>query len=357
MHQRGSGLRDEVPEVEGVTNLEGSLLMRRRVRPRHRRGGEGGTEGRRRGRDRWGWGICRCAARRRHIFTYRLRCLSAACCLQASSLFRRHLKKGDHDPSANPHPMKRASLVPRCCFWLSCLFWGRSSYASIGPFSAPRLVDLVMEELREEFGVQDPSILECAWIELLEKNKLVTTEELAKIVYGCREPLENYCAHLLFSKDEVYFTVKGSKGFSSVYQPRPIALLLHVRPESVLIESTGVIGQRIKKMPHRVPVLKRYPAKLFVTAFTCMFGLPHFLAIAAFTQTEVEWWKGLVASWFAFSLQFWCICRGWLVVVAVWDRLLHLVEHNYNSFGDVYSFSMSLIKFNLFYATFRVKTN
>ncbi|MQL95264.1 hypothetical protein Taro_027930 [Colocasia esculenta] len=48
-------------------------------------------------------------------------------------------------------------------------------------------------------------------------------------------------------------------------------------------------------MPHRVPVLKRYPAKLFVTAFTCMFGLPHFLAIAAFMQTEVEglWRQGL----------------------------------------------------------------
>ncbi|MQL72147.1 hypothetical protein Taro_004486, partial [Colocasia esculenta] len=104
--------------------------------------GEGGTEGRRRGRDRWGWGICRCAARRRHIFTSCQRCISAACCLQASSLFRRHLKKGDHDPSANPHPMKRASLVPRCCFWLNCLFWGRSSYASVGPFSAPKLVDL-----------------------------------------------------------------------------------------------------------------------------------------------------------------------------------------------------------------------
>ncbi|MQL79001.1 hypothetical protein Taro_011429 [Colocasia esculenta] len=35
--------------------------------------------------------ICRCAARRRRIFASRRRCLSAACCLQAFSLFHRHL--------------------------------------------------------------------------------------------------------------------------------------------------------------------------------------------------------------------------------------------------------------------------
>ncbi|MQM16432.1 hypothetical protein Taro_049390, partial [Colocasia esculenta] len=227
-----------------------------------------------------------------------------------------------HPSVLNTRTAGSASLVPRCCFWPSRLFRRCSSYAFVGPFSAPRLVDLVMEELREELksgkrvratggtmllnnelaedrlekqvlqkgmllefrkdseriflavaqkpdgkknwmvydqngatssikpqqityiipGIKDldhteiidfvqkahdlldPSILECAWIELLEKNKLVTTEELAEIVYGCREPLESYCAHLLLSKDEVYFTVKESKGFSSVYQPRPIAL-------------------------------------------------------------------------------------------------------------------------------------
>ncbi|MQL79246.1 hypothetical protein Taro_011686 [Colocasia esculenta] len=38
--------------------------------------------------------------------------------------------------------------------------------------------------------------------------------------------------------------------------------------------------------------------------------------------------QALVASGFAFSLQFWCIGRRWPVVVAVWDHLLPLISEN-----------------------------
>ncbi|MQM09826.1 hypothetical protein Taro_042704 [Colocasia esculenta] len=82
----------------------------------------------------------------------------------------------------------------------------------------------------------------------------------------------------------------------------------------------------------QVPVLKRYPARLSVTAFTCFFGLLQFLAIASFTDADVEHWKvhsggelctilyaGLVASGIAFSLQIWCIDRGGPVTVAVFQ--------------------------------------
>ncbi|MQL80356.1 hypothetical protein Taro_012800, partial [Colocasia esculenta] len=268
------------------------------------------------------------------------------------------VKKVDHDPNANPHPMKRASLVPRCCFWLSCLFWGHSSYASVGPFSAPRMVDLVMEELREELianeatssikpqqityiipGMKDLDHTEI--IDFVQKaHDLMCKTHLFWSVRGLsfwkrtnwsrlRNLLRLYMAAgshlktivLMFCFQRMKFIllsrrVKDFLLFTSLvlllwfwsihdaawhhqhgrWQARigrvaenkdlylgTFTQLLHVRPESVLIESTGVIGQRIKKMPHRVPVLKRYPAKLFVTAFTCMFGLPHFLAIAAFT--------------------------------------------------------------------------
>ncbi|XP_021759239.1 ribonuclease II, chloroplastic/mitochondrial-like isoform X1 [Chenopodium quinoa] len=66
----------------------------------------------------------------------------------------------------------------------------------------------------------DSSLLELAWAELLEKNKSVTPEELAEMIYGIAEPLESYCAHLLLSKDEIYFSVLESKGYCSVYTPR-----------------------------------------------------------------------------------------------------------------------------------------
>lgn len=67
----------------------------------------------------------------------------------------------------------------------------------------------------------DPSLLEFAWFELHEKNKSVTVEEMAEIIFGCIEPLESYSAHLLLSKDEIYFTILESKGLRCVYGPRP----------------------------------------------------------------------------------------------------------------------------------------
>uniref|UniRef100_A0A2P2LL51 Ribonuclease IIic/mitochondrial isoform X1 n=1 Tax=Rhizophora mucronata TaxID=61149 RepID=A0A2P2LL51_RHIMU len=67
----------------------------------------------------------------------------------------------------------------------------------------------------------DPALLEFAWVELLEKNKSVTPEELAEMIFGSSEPLESYCAHLLLSKDEIYFTVLETKGSRSLYGPRP----------------------------------------------------------------------------------------------------------------------------------------
>ncbi|KAJ7961411.1 ribonuclease II, chloroplastic/mitochondrial [Quillaja saponaria] len=67
----------------------------------------------------------------------------------------------------------------------------------------------------------DPALLEFAWVELLERNKSVTTAELAEMIFGSAEPLESYCAHLLLSKDEIYFTVLETKGARSIYGPRP----------------------------------------------------------------------------------------------------------------------------------------
>ncbi|KAK6146914.1 hypothetical protein DH2020_017826 [Rehmannia glutinosa] len=67
----------------------------------------------------------------------------------------------------------------------------------------------------------DPALLEFAWIELLEKNKSTTVEELAEMIFGSAEPLESYSAHLLLAKDEIYFTALESKGSYSLYGPRP----------------------------------------------------------------------------------------------------------------------------------------
>ncbi|KAI3995678.1 hypothetical protein MKX01_031451 [Papaver californicum] len=66
----------------------------------------------------------------------------------------------------------------------------------------------------------DPTLLEYAWMELLEKQKSVTAEEMAEIIFGSEEPLDSYSAHVLLSKDEIYFSVVEVKGSLSVYGPR-----------------------------------------------------------------------------------------------------------------------------------------
>lgn len=68
----------------------------------------------------------------------------------------------------------------------------------------------------------DPTLLEFAWAELLEKNMSVTAEDLAEIIFGSTDALESYCAHILLSKDNIYFSLAESKGFRSLYGPRPV---------------------------------------------------------------------------------------------------------------------------------------
>ncbi|KAL6614185.1 hypothetical protein ACP70R_036455 [Stipagrostis hirtigluma subsp. patula] len=78
----------------------------------------------------------------------------------------------------------------------------------------------IAEFLQKAQDLLDPTVLECAWMELSEKEKSITVEEFAEIVYGSKESLESYCSHFLLSRDIVYF-VKVESRDHSVYQPRP----------------------------------------------------------------------------------------------------------------------------------------
>ncbi|KAK6921248.1 EamA domain [Dillenia turbinata] len=77
-------------------------------------------------------------------------------------------------------------------------------------------------------------------------------------------------------------------------------------------------------------VLKKYPAKLSITAMSCFIGLIQITAIAAIIETDPEQWKiksvaeltailytGIVTSGFVFTVQTWCIQKGGPVLVAV----------------------------------------
>ncbi|AQK61152.1 Protein WALLS ARE THIN 1-like [Zea mays] len=88
----------------------------------------------------------------------------------------------------------------------------------------------------------------------------------------------------------------------------------------------------------QAPVLKRYPARLSVTSYTCFFGLLQFLAVAAVFERDAAAWAlgsgselltilyaGLVASGVAFAVQTWCIDRGGPVFVAVYQPVQTLL--------------------------------
>uniref|UniRef100_M8BZ22 Auxin-induced protein 5NG4 n=1 Tax=Aegilops tauschii TaxID=37682 RepID=M8BZ22_AEGTA len=114
----------------------------------------------------------------------------------------------------------------------------------------------------------------------------------------------------------------------------------------------------------KAPVLKKYPARLSVTSYTCFFGVIQFLVIAAFFERDADAWvfhsgseiftilyarygndyvglciyrelaadmanengnAGFIASGVAFAVQICCIDRGGPVFVAVYQPVQTLV--------------------------------
>lgn len=80
------------------------------------------------------------------------------------------------------------------------------------------------------------------------------------------------------------------------------------------------------------PLLKKYPAKLTLNAYTCLFASIQLAAISAFTERDIEMWKikskgeilallytGVVASGICYPLQAWCINGGGPLFVGVFD--------------------------------------
>ncbi|XP_058785397.1 protein WALLS ARE THIN 1-like [Vicia villosa] len=88
----------------------------------------------------------------------------------------------------------------------------------------------------------------------------------------------------------------------------------------------------------QAPVLKKYPARLSVTSYTCFFGLIQFLIIALIFERNSQAWiftsgaevftilyGGVVASGIAFAVQIWCIDKGGPVFVAVYQPVQTLI--------------------------------
>ncbi|GJU79453.1 hypothetical protein Tco_1281818 [Tanacetum coccineum] len=88
---------------------------------------------------------------------------------------------------------------------------------------------------------QDPSLLEFAWLALLEGN--------------------NYCVHLLLSRDEVYVIVLDSKGSSSIYGPRLTAQpkLLDEKQQTAIFKGAVDAKYHLKMKASRFIFCEIYP--------------------------------------------------------------------------------------------------
>ncbi|CAL9207423.1 unnamed protein product [Musa hybrid cultivar] len=116
----------------------------------------------------------------------------------------------------------------------------------------------ISEFVQKAQGLLDPSILECAWIELSENKRTVTAEELAEIIYGSQESLESYCSHLLLSRDDIYFNVVESKGYCSLYEPRPSIQVEELLKRKLVKESSE---KELEEFVHLLLSAKAMPSR------------------------------------------------------------------------------------------------
>jgi drug/metabolite transporter (DMT)-like permease len=124
-------------------------------------------------------------------------------------------------------------------------------------------------------------------------------------------------------------------------QPQQLAVAVAAGNKSWTLGCVFLLGHCVSWsgwLVLQAPVLKRYPARLSVTSYTCFFGLIQFLAIAAFLERDAAAWAvrsgselftilyaGFVASGVAFAVQTWCIHRGGPVFVAVYQPVQTLL--------------------------------
>ncbi|KAK4599903.1 hypothetical protein RGQ29_009807 [Quercus rubra] len=139
----------------------------------------------------------------------------------------------------------------------------------------------------------------------------------------------------------------------TIYSPKPPVVLHSITPApyvSTLGDAAGkswtlgciyLIGHCLSWsgwLVLQAPVLKKYPARLSVTSYTCFFGLIQFAVIALIAERNPQAWifhsggelftivyAGVVASGVAFAVQIWCIDRGGPVFVAVYQPVQTLV--------------------------------
>lgn len=92
-----------------------------------------------------------------------------------------------------------------------------------------------LEEVKQYL---DPSSLEVAWELLVEEGGVVTSDQMANLLFSERSPAQCYAAHCLLSEDKIYFKQKGD-----AYEPRTVAQVAE-RKHQIEVEVNRQRGQQ-----------------------------------------------------------------------------------------------------------------
>ncbi|XP_039137563.1 protein WALLS ARE THIN 1-like [Dioscorea cayenensis subsp. rotundata] len=142
-------------------------------------------------------------------------------------------------------------------------------------------------------------------------------------------------------KGPVIFSPSKTLNHVNNVDPSPVLWLEDPKGKSWTLGCVYLVGHCLSWsgwLVLQAPVLKKYPARLSVTAYTCFFGVLQFLVIALVVERDASAWifnsggevftifyAGFVASGIAFAVQIWCIDRGGPVFVAVYQPVQTLV--------------------------------
>lgn len=157
----------------------------------------------------------------------------------------------------------------------------------------------------------------------IEKVSVTDKYGLAKVV-GTLASISGATV-ITFLKGPALLNSKNPFGFLSSSAPTVVTDLETSEIENWTLGCLYILGNCLAWsgwMVLQVPVLKKYPARLSLTAFTCLFGIIQFMVISLFVERDIEVWK--ISSAGEFLTMLYAVCAIYCSVFLIFNNQLTL---------------------------------
>ncbi|CAF1911660.1 BnaC02g24380D [Brassica napus] len=189
-------------------------------------------------------------------------------------------------------------------------------------------------------SMQNSALIHLSFFLVIERVRLNRRDGISKVL-GTGLCVAGASVITLYKGPTIYTPTSHLHAHLLTTNPAVLAPFGDAAPKNWTLGCLYLIGHCLSWsawLVFQAPVLKKYPARLSVTSYTCFFGIIQFLIIAAFCERDSQAWvfhsgwelftilyAGIVASGIAFAVQIWCIDRGGPVFVAVYQPVQTLV--------------------------------